>query len=249
MALVLFTDRDGRRPVTSNGAPAEAMSGAGVSGASTGPYATLNLGDAVGDDPSAVTANRRAVVAALGTPVTWMRQVHGARVAQVDAAPESRTGTVDAVDALVTAAPGVGLGVLVADCVPVVLTAASAVGVAHAGRRGLQAGVLPVVLDALARLGAEPGDVEIWLGPAICGRCYEVPPDMQAEVEAAAPGTACLTAQGTTGLDLRAGLAVQAGAAGVRSVHVDPACTAESRAHFSYRRDGVTGRMAGLVRR
>jgi YfiH family protein len=239
---VLFTDRVGVRP-----GPADQQRDAGPAlvGASSGPFARLNLGDAVGDAPDAVEANRRSVSAALGTPVVWMRQVHGARVAVVSGpAAES----VPDVDALVTAEPWVGLGVLVADCVPVVLAGPGAVGVAHAGRRGLVAGVLPAALDALGRLGAPPDSVDVWLGPAICGRCYEVPAGMQAEVETAAPGSSCSTASGTPGLDLRAGLAAQAQLAGVRGVRVDRSCTAESPSLFSFRRKAVTGRMAGLVR-
>ncbi len=239
MPRVLFTGRDALGPAT--GGPIEPVP-AGVSG---GPYARLNLGDGVGDARAAVAANRATVAAALGVPVAWMRQVHGARVVEVTSVP---LDPVEDVDALVTKQPGIGLGVLVADCVPVVLSASSGVGVAHAGRRGLQAGVLPAVIDALARLGTAVGELDVWLGPAICGRCYEVPDDMQAQVEQAAPGSATTTARGTAGLDLRAGLVRQAREAGVRSVHCEATCTAESPHHFSYRRDGTTGRMAGLVR-
>jgi len=239
---VLYTDRVGVRPGPAHLQPDTGPLPAGVS---SGPFARLNLGDAVGDAPEAVAANRLAASAALGAPVVWMRQVHGAKVAVVSG-PAAEP--VPDVDAMVTAEPWVGLGVLVADCVPVVLTAPGAVGVAHAGRRGLAGGVLLEALEALGRLGAQADTVDVWLGPAICGRCYEVPAGMQAEVEAAVPGSSCSTANGTHGLDLRAGLAAQAYGAGVHRVHADTSCTAESPALFSFRRDGVTGRMAGLVR-
>ncbi|MDP9239821.1 MAG: polyphenol oxidase family protein, partial [Actinomycetota bacterium] len=88
---------------------------------------------------------------------------------------------------------------------------------------------------------------DVLLGPAVCGRCYEVPAALRDEVDAALPGSATTTSKGTPGLDLRAGLLRQLEAAGVGAVVVDPACTAEDDRFFSHRRDGVTGRFAGLV--
>jgi polyphenol oxidase len=218
-------------------------------GVSTGSYASFNLGTAVGDDPAAVTANRARLAGALGAEaarLVWLDQVHGAVVQVVDgpmAAPLAGT------DAVVTAEPGLPLVVLAADCVPVLLADAEAgvVGAAHAGRDGAADGVAGNTLEAMRRLGADAARTEVLLGPAICGRCYEVPPDLQAEVEARLPGSASTTRAGTTGLDLRAGLAAQLTALGVPRVVVDPRCTFEDADLYSYRRDGVTGRQAGVV--
>jgi copper oxidase (laccase) domain-containing protein len=99
----------------------------------------------------------------------------------------------------------------------------------------------------MCRQGADPASVDALLGPAICGACYEVPPDLQAEVERRLPGSSTRTRAGTTGLDLRAGIAAQLAAAGVTEVVHDPRCTAEDPELYSYRRDGLTGRQAGLV--
>ncbi|WP_018657254.1 peptidoglycan editing factor PgeF [Actinomadura flavalba] len=226
--------------------------GAGFSGraggVSTAPYASLNLGGAVGDDPAAVTGNRHRAAAALGTDAArtvWMRQVHGADVAHVTGpGPE-----LPPVDAVVTDRPGVTLAVLVADCAPVLLAdaAAGVVGAAHSGRPGTAAGVVPALLDAMTGLGADPARVTAAIGPAACGGCYEVPAAMRDEVAAAVPGSAATTRRGTPALDLRAGIAGQLARAGVTGVSVDPRCTLEDPGLFSYRRDGLTGRFAGFV--
>jgi len=218
-------------------------------GHSRAPYDTRNLGAQVGDDAETVAVNRAELAAALGIApgrVVWMSQVHGREVAVVDG---PATQPIEGVDALVTRQPGLALAVLVADCVPVLLvdTRAGVVGAAHAGRTGTAAGVATATVAAMTRLGARPQQLDVLLGPAICGACYEVPPQLQAEVEAEVPGSATATRAGTTGLDLRAGLARQLAAVGVRTVVSDPRCTAEDPTLFSFRRDGVTGRFAGLA--
>jgi hypothetical protein len=218
-------------------------------GVSAAPYDTFNLGRSVGDDPAAVDRNRARLAAELGVAderFVWMDQIHGARVARVDG---PRPAPVPGTDGLVTATPGLVLVVLVADCVPVLLADAEAgvVGAVHAGRPGARIGIARQAVAAMVAAGAQPERIDVLLGPAICGRCYEVPADMQADVEAALPGSACATATGTHGLDLRAGLARQLLAAGVGKVVVDPRCTAEDSDLFSYRRDGVTGRQAGIA--
>ncbi len=215
-------------------------------GVSSAPYDTLNLGDHVGDDPAAVAENRRRAVEGLGgLPVAWMGQVHGREVALVQRVTDS---AVPGVDGLVTTTPGLTLGVLVADCVPVLLAAPGLAAVAHAGRKGLQLGVVPAVLECIAAQGVEPAELTARLGPAACGACYEVPDGMRAEVATVAPAAASTTRAGTAGLDIRAGVVAQLEAAGVRHVEVSSVCTIESSDHFSYRREGVTGRFAGLVR-
>jgi YfiH family protein len=212
-------------------------------GVSVAPYDANNLADHVGDDPSAVAANRGALASALGVArVVFMRQVHGAGVAVVDA---SSPGVVDGVDALVTNAPGVALAVLVADCVPVLLAGDGAVAAVHAGRRGLAGGVVVAAVEALAALGA--GDVQAHVGPSVCGACYEVPESMQDDVCDRVPQARCRTRAGTPGLDLRAGVVASLLGCGVRRVVVDGTCTVEDPAYYSHRRDGVTGRFAGVV--
>ncbi len=218
-------------------------------GASAPPYDTFNLGDLVGDRPEAVGANRERLATGIGLAtqrVVWMEQVHGRTVTVVDG---PRPRPVPACDALVTTQPRLAVAVLVADCVPVLLAdpVGNVVAAVHAGRVGARVGVLLAALETMRRLGARMERVEALLGPSACGRCYEVPEQMQTEVEARLPGSACRTRQGTSGLDLRAGLWHQLAAAGVAKVGVDPRCTIEESPLYSYRRDGVTGRLAAVT--
>lgn len=218
-------------------------------GRSQAPYESFNLGDRVGDDPAAVAANRQRLAGELGLApdhVVWMEQVHG-RTATV--VTEPRTAPVEATDAVVSATPGVAVAVLVADCVPILLADADSgvVAAVHAGRVGSRVGVLPAALDAMRGAGARIDRVEALLGPSVCGECYEVPADMQADVTRHLPGSASRTRQGTAGLDLRAGLWRQLSEAGVARIGVDPRCTVEDRTLFSHRRDGTTGRLAALT--
>ncbi|MGY1813207.1 peptidoglycan editing factor PgeF [Blastococcus sp. SYSU D00820] len=218
-------------------------------GRSVPPYESFNLGGHVGDDPAAVAANRERLARELQVPagqLVWMDQVHGTGVAVVDGPVE---GPLPATDGVVTTTPGLVLCVLVADCVPVLLAdpAAGVVAAVHAGREGVRQGVVREALAAMAGLGSRPGDVTALLGPAVCGACYEVPRAMQVEVARVAPAAAVRTRKGTYGLDLRAGLAEVLRGAGVAQVVHDPRCTVEDRFLFSHRRDGVTGRQAGVT--
>ena len=218
-------------------------------GRSRSPYDSFNLGEHVGDDPADVEANRERVARELGVPgerLVWMNQVHGARVAVVDGPQD---GPVPATDALVTATRGLVLAVLVADCVPILLADhdRGVVAAVHAGREGVRQGVLPAALSAMASLGARARHVSALLGPAVCGDCYEVPGEMQAEVARVVPAAAVRTRKGTPGLDLRAGVTDGLRRAGIPEVVQDPRCTVEDRHLFSHRRDGVTGRQAGIV--
>lgn len=214
-------------------------------GSSRPPYAAANLADHVGDDVDAVAANRAALEHDVGAPVVWMKQVHGNDVAVVGEVPAEPP----CVDALVTDQPGLALGVLVADCVPVLVSdrGAGVVGVAHIGRRGLVSGIAARAVTAMCGLGARPGETQAWLGPAICGGCYELPAEMCDEVETAATGSRATTVAGRPSVDLRAGLHRQLLDVGVATVSWVGPCTAESDAHYSYRRDGVTGRFAGVI--
>ncbi|MFF7165186.1 peptidoglycan editing factor PgeF [Streptomyces sp. NPDC008086] len=219
-------------------------------GVSAAPYEELNLGGAVGDDPEAVRTNRELAAKSLGLgpdEVVWMNQVHGADVVVVDGPWCDRP--VPEVDAIVTVRRGLVLAVLTADCVPVLLAdpVAGVVGAAHAGRPGMIAGVVPATLRAMTELGADPARIVARTGPAVCGRCYEVPEAMRAEVTAVEPAAYAETSWHTPAVDVAAGVHAQLGRLGVRDREQSPVCTLESRDHFSYRRDRTTGRLAGYV--
>ncbi|MFI9562110.1 peptidoglycan editing factor PgeF [Streptomyces rishiriensis] len=219
-------------------------------GVSAAPYEQLNLGGAVGDDPDAVRDNRGLAAESLGLEpgrVVWMNQVHGNEVAEV-AGPWTDPH-IPAVDALVTATRGLALAVLTADCVPVLLAdpVARVVAAAHAGRPGMVAGIVPAAVDAMKKLGADPARIVARTGPAVCGRCYEVPEPMRAEVAAVEPAAHAETSWGTPAVDVTAGVHAQLDRLGVHDRAASPVCTRESDDHFSYRRDRTTGRLAGYV--
>ncbi|MGW3411196.1 peptidoglycan editing factor PgeF [Streptomyces sp. NPDC000888] len=220
-------------------------------GVSAVPYEELNLGGAVGDDPAAVGTNRELAAKSLELDparVVWMNQVHGKDVAEVDG-PWTDPRLTPPVDGLVTATRGLALAVLTADCVPVLLAdpVAGVVAAAHAGRPGMVAGIVPEVIGAMESLGADPARIVARTGPAVCGRCYEVPEAMRAEVAAVEPAAYGETSWGTPAVDVVAGVHAQLERLGVRDLERSPVCTLESRDHFSYRRDRTTGRLAGYV--
>ncbi|MFF1446234.1 peptidoglycan editing factor PgeF [Streptomyces sp. NPDC058295] len=219
-------------------------------GVSAAPYEELNLGGAVGDDPDAVRVNRELAAKSLGLDpglVVWMNQVHGSDVAEVDG--PWTTGLTPPVDGLVTATRGLALAVLTADCVPVLLAdpVAGVVAAAHAGRPGMVKGIVPAAIDAMESLGAAPSRIVARTGPAVCGRCYEVPEAMRAEVAAVEPAASAETSWGTPAVDVIAGVHAQLDRLGVHDRERSPVCTRESNDHFSYRRDRSTGRLAGYV--
>ncbi|MEU6594397.1 peptidoglycan editing factor PgeF [Streptomyces sp. NPDC046881] len=219
-------------------------------GVSAAPYEELNLGGAVGDAPEAVRGNRELAAKSLGLDperVVWMNQVHGADVAVVDEPWGERP--VPEVDAIVTARRGLALAVLTADCVPVLLAdpVAGVAAAAHAGRPGMVKGVVPAAVRAMVSLGAAPERIVARTGPAVCGRCYEVPEAMRAEVAAVEPAAHAETSWGTPALDVSAGVHAQLDRLGVCDRAQAPVCTLESDDHFSYRRDRLTGRLASYV--
>lgn len=180
---------------------------------------------------------------ATGVPFVRMDQVHAADVAR----REGPSDDVPTADGQVSTARRLGLMVRVADCVPVVLAdpAAGVVGVAHAGRRGVEQDVVTRTVERMRLLGA--ADLAAWVGPHICQRCYEVPATMREEVAARVPSAYAETSWGTPALDLGAGVTAQLAAAGV-AVTAVPGCTREDPRLPSYRRDGAAaGRFAGLV--
>ncbi|MDT0461671.1 peptidoglycan editing factor PgeF [Streptomyces gibsoniae] len=219
-------------------------------GVSAAPYEELNLGGAVGDDAEAVRTNRELAAKSLGLDpgrVVWMNQVHGRDVAVVDEPWGARP--VPEVDAIVTTRRDLALAVLVADCTPVLLAdpVAGVVAAAHAGRPGMVAGVVPAAVRAMMELGAEPSRIVARTGPTVCGRCYEVPERMRAEVAAVEPAAHAETSWGTPAVDVAAGVHAQLERLGVCDRAQSPVCTRESGDHFSYRRDRTTGRLAGYV--
>ena len=220
-------------------------------GVSAAPYDQLNLGGAVGDDPQAVHANRARTALELcldPAAVVWMNQVHGRDVAVVDG-PWRHGDDIPGVDAVVTERRGLALAVLTADCTPVLLAdpVAGIAGAAHAGRPGLVAGVVPAVVEAMVKRGAEPARMIAYTGPAICGRCYEVPDQMRSDVAAVVPEARAMTSWGTPAVDVTAGVRAQLAAQGVLVREDSHICTRESADHFSYRRDRTTGRLASYV--
>ncbi|MEU3369703.1 peptidoglycan editing factor PgeF [Streptomyces sp. NPDC006711] len=219
-------------------------------GVSAVPYEELNLGGAVGDDPASVRTNRGLAARRLGLDpgrVVWMNQVHGREVAVVDG--PFGPGDPAAVDAVVTSRRATPLAVLTADCVPVLLAdpVAGVTGAAHAGRPGMVAGVVPAAVEAMVSLGADPARIVARTGPAVCGRCYEVPEPMRAEVAAVEPAAWSRTSWGTPAVDVTAAVHAQLAALGVTDRQASSVCTLESPDHFSYRRDRATGRLAGYV--
>lgn len=222
-------------------------------GVSAPPWDALNLALHVDDEPRRVLANRDLLARAAGLPADRLvhaQQVHGAGVVRVDrASSRGRTGGVAGVDALVTTERGLGLVVLAADCLPVLLAdpVAGVVAAAHAGRQGLVAGVLQATVAAMVAAGADPARATAVLGPAAGACCYEVPAAMAADVGAAVPGSRSRTRRGTDAVDLRTGAAGVLVAVGVGRVDHHEACTIEDARFYSHRRDGVTGRHAGLV--
>lgn len=227
-------------------------------GCSTGPYDSANLGVAVGDAPESVAANRAGFRQALaGARPVWLRQVHGTEVLRLDAGTPDEPAT--PADAAWTDQPGLACTVQVADCLPVLLAdrRGRAVAAAHAGWRGLAAGVLESTLVALrSGAGVDAADVVAWLGPCIGPLAFEVGADVL-EAFGSRPGSAeprlfAFSPRADGAARWRANLHELArrrlGAAGVPAIHADDTCTALTPSRFfSFRRDGRTGRMAAAV--
>ncbi len=203
-----------------------------------------NLALHVGDNPADVMRRRDVLERVVGIApgsLRFMDQNHGSSVALMDTdtpAPEA--------DGMVSR--NVPLAVMVADCIPIVLVGQASDGpvlaAVHAGRPGIANGIIPIAVDRMRSLGAS--GIRAWLGPSICGACYEVPAALQTAVATAVPATRSTTSWGTPGLDLPAGARSQLEAAGVGVDYAGP-CTFENESLFSYRRNNRTGRLAGLV--
>lgn len=212
-------------------------------GVSAPPFDSLDLSLSANDRAEEVAANLSRVAAAFGVDrLAVMRQQHGADAVVVES-PDS----LPECDALVATRPGLALCVRVADCVPVLLADADrgVVGAAHAGRSGVQVGVVPTVVRRMRDLGAQ--HLTAWIGPHVCGGCYEVPAAMREEVAAVVPAAFGVTTWGTPSLDLGAAVQAQLADHGV-DVHDLSRCTRESPELYSHRRDGsAAGRFGGVV--
>jgi YfiH family protein len=230
--------------------PAPAHVGALVTeragGVSVGRYSSFNLAAHVGDTPDAVRENRRRLVRGFELPSepVWLDQVHGTRIADLDSGPSGPA------DGAVTRRPGVVCPILTADCLPVLLTdrAGTRVGAAHAGWRGLAAGIVPA---AVAAMGLPSRDLLAWLGPAIGPKAYEVGDEVRAAFLARDPAASAAFAANAHGrwqADLYSLARLSLAAAGVAAIFGGGFCTAtEVERFFSHRREAPCGRMASLI--
>lgn len=210
-------------------------------GVSKGRFASLNLGMHVGDDPADVTRNR-SILESGTAPILFMNQVHGDTVIVI----EGRSNLSITADAMVTLESGIALSVLVADCVPILLwdEESSCIAAVHAGRRGLVNGIVLRTIEVMRQLGATKIAAEF--GPSICGKCYEVGEDVFDDVVAAHPLARSSQTLFEFALDLPAALEYGLTRLDV-PVQRSTVCTFESQEYFSYRRDGSTGRSAGVI--
>jgi len=220
-----------------------------LGGASQPPWDSFNLGAHVGDSPEHVAANRARLRELLGLSdePAWLSQVHGTTVADLD---ESSTPGTATADASVTSAAGRACVIMVADCLPVLFASrdGSRIGAAHAGWRGLAAGVLE---NTVAALGVAPGELQAWLGPAIRPANFEVGPDVREAFVAGDPHAAKYFLPNTRGrwqADLVGLARRRLQALGLHDISGGEWCTvADPRRFFSHRRDGKGGRLAALI--
>ena len=226
-----------------------------LGGVSAAPFDTMNLHGGIGDDASAIARNRALLAQTMGAAAVFLKQVHGATVVQLslpDAAPDA---AVHVADASITTELGLACTVLVADCLPVLFAAPRGRGVAaaHAGWRGLSLGVLEATVLRLCEAAAcEPAELRAWLGACIGPRRFEVGPDVLnafgVKPEAATPDRFKPHAPGKWMANLPLLASDRLRAIGVDAISGGSWCTVEDRARFfSFRRDGLTGRMAASV--
>lgn len=208
-------------------------------GFSSAPFESLNLALHVGDEPAAVLKNRKSLTHAIG-PIQFMNQVHGDSfviahsISQID----------PTCDALITTIPGLALAVLVADCIPLLLSSPTVVAAVHVGRKGLTNSIALKVANEMRALGADK--IHANIGPSICGQCYEVSPEIFEEVLHTHPLAAAQTQKHTPALDLPKALIGDLASEGI-TYDVQSECTRENPHLFSYRRQKVTGRNAGVI--
>jgi len=208
-------------------------------GSSLAPYESLNLALHVGDDPVAVARNRESLSHLVGQ-VQFMNQIHGDDFVIVN----KLTDIDPTCDALITTTAGIGLAVLVADCIPLLLSSKTVIAAVHVGRKGLVNSIARKVIHEMRRLGATA--IHAQLGASICGRCYEVPEAMADEVARTHPAAHALTRGGTSALDLPKALIAELVSQAV-TYEASTQCTLENNEYFSYRRHNITGRNAGVI--
>ncbi|UVJ46640.1 peptidoglycan editing factor PgeF [Pseudomonas sp. LS1212] len=213
-------------------------------GVSKAPFDSFNLGDHVGDDPDAVAENRQRLTSEFSIAPAWLKQVHGVAVADADPARIAEA------DASWTATPGIACTVMTADCLPALFCdrAGTRVAAAHAGWRGLAAGVLETTVDSLAVPGSE---ILVWLGPAIGPQAFEVGTEVRDAFIATHPEThqafVPSVNAGRFMADIYALARLRLAAHGVTAVYGGGECTVSDPRFFSYRRNNPTGRFASLV--
>lgn len=217
-------------------------------GVSREQFESLNLATHVGDDPSAVAANRSLVAATARVEVEHLaviRAEHGSRVHAV--APEA-IADIPLADGLVTNTPGLALMALAADCAPVVLADVEqqVVGVVHCGWRGVVAGIIPAAVDKMVESGARAPSIAAVVGPAICRTCYVVDADCAKQIEAVSPESAGRDADGSWHVDVAAAVSDSLTGLGIQVQRIAE-CTYTNPRLFSYRRDHTTGRHSGVV--
>lgn len=209
-------------------------------GFSHGDYSSWNLASHVGDDPTDVERNREKLRERVGQ-FAIMSQVHGDSIFVVDRVPAQ----VPVADALITANPEIALVVMVADCIPLLLRSENLVAAVHVGRAGLMNSIALKTVAMMRALGAR--EIMGSIGPAICGKCYEVPQELQDEVVAIHQMARSTTRTGTPALDLPKALIAALAEVDV-PVGISAGCTLEDENSFSYRRNQITGRQAGVIK-
>ncbi|WP_430867014.1 polyphenol oxidase family protein [Demequina aurantiaca] len=218
-------------------------------GVSLPPFDSLNLADHVGDDPQAVLRNRKIVSERAGATVAFLRADHGIAVAHVRA---NARLPLPLADVLVASESGVALGAIGADCAPVLIhdAASGAVAAVHCGREGLYLGVIDAAVAAIIDLrgrNADSGLLTASIGPTICGRCYQVPAEMRERVAGRHRAARSTTRRGAPALDLPRAIESRLAELGFGEVVRSDICTMEDERYFSHRRDGLTGRHAGVI--
>jgi YfiH family protein len=208
-----------------------------IGGVSKAPFDSANLGHHVGDYPADVATNRANLEAQIGMPIVFMNQIHSDIVLQVTDNKSQPT-----CDALITTERKLGLAVMMADCIPLLLKSDVAVAAVHVGRKGLMNGITRKTIEAMRDLGAEV--IHSYIGPNICGNCYEVGEDIFQEVTSKYPMTDSSSRTGKSTLDLVAGLKSDL----TDTVIMDlSSCVYEDSDSFSFRRNEITGRQAGVI--
>jgi YfiH family protein len=230
-----------------------------LGGFSAAPFDSMNVRDGLGDEPSAVLCNQALLAGAIGVPPLYLNQVHGCRVVRLSQRDAQAAASPIDADASLTTERGIACAVQVADCLPVLLAAPGGVAAAHAGWRGLAAGVLEATLVALCEAtGCAPDAVEVWLGPCIGARQFEVGDDVrrafghdQKAADRQAGASAVRFAPLGNGqwlADLPMLARDRLVAAGVVSISGGTWCTVEDASRFfSFRRDRLTGRMVAAI--